>query len=272
MNKIKKRIAVFIVLGCMLLGMSGSVWAADSSTISAGTPGVSAGQNGPGGQPNAEREKSMLSQLVQDGIITQAEMDKIVAYFEEKRSAMQTNTGATKDTTGSDKQQMQPGQGTKPDMWSDLVTAGIITQTQADAIKAKMGTKDAKKATGSAGSTASSSSIGVKIDGQIVTLNPSAQIADGRTLAPLRGIFEALGLTVSWDATTQTVVGAKTGTNITLQINNKTATVNGTSVSLDVPAQIINNSTFVPVRFIADNLGVTVNWNAQDKIVEITTK
>lgn len=271
MNKMKKRIAVFIVLGCMLLGMSGSVWAADSSADSTGTPSVRSGQNG-SGQPNSEREKTMLSQLVQDKIITQAEMDKIVTYFEEKRSAMQTKAGDSKDTTGSDKQQMQSGQGTRPDMWSDLVTAGIITQTQADAIKAQIGTKGANKTTDSTSSTSNSSGIGVKIDNQLLTLNPSPQIADGRTLAPLRGIFEALGLTVSWDAATQTVVGTKTGTNITLQINSKTATVNGSSVSLDVPAQIINSSTYVPVRFIADSLGVTVNWNSQDRLVEITTK
>jgi len=269
MKNFKKRIAVFIVLGSMLLGISSSVLAAVSSTDSTGMPGVSSRQNGPG-QPDSEREKTMLSQLVQEGIITQEEMDKIVTYFEENKPDMPTNTGGTQDTTGSSNQQMQPGQGPQQDMWSDLVTSGIITQAQADAIKVKMAPQGANPAADSANTN--SSGVGVKIDNQTLTLNPSAQIINGRTLAPLRGIFEALGLTVSWDGTTQTIVGTKDGINITLQINSNNATVNGNSVSLDVPAQILNGSTFVPVRFIADSLGVTVNWNAQDRAVEITTK
>jgi len=266
MNKGKKRAAVCFLLGCMLLAFSGSVMAADTATTSTAAPSFSPGQNGPGQQGGPGDQTTMLSQLVQEGIITQEEMDKIVTYMDEQRAAMPNDTGSTGNTSTPPAQQMQPGQGNQHDMWSDLVTAGIITQAQADAIKAKMPQPQ------NSGQANAASSVGVEIDDQLLTLNPGAQIVNERTLAPLRGIFEALGLTVNWDAATQTVTGTKDGTTITIPINSNTATVNGTTVSLDVPAQIINNSTFVPVRFIADSLGVTVNWDSENRIVEITTK
>ena len=280
MIKRAKRITTFIVLASMLLGMS-SVWAADSS----------AGQG-------VNREDSMLTELVQDGTITQEEMDKIQEYLDANRAELQPAekptdgaistrpTGAafltrptdaafsTPPTGGAiagDQQQTRPDAGNRTEMWDEMVTAGIITQAQADAIAAKMEANAGKIASGSAVTASGSSGVGVKIDDQTINLDPSPRIDNGRTLAPLRGIFEALGLTVSWDASTQTIVGTKDDTEITLQINSNTAMVNGTSVSLDVPAQIVNGSTFVPVRFIADSLGVSVNWNSQDKMVEITT-
>jgi Copper amine oxidase N-terminal domain. len=268
MNKRKNRITTFIVLASMLLGMSSSVWAADTASDNAGIPGTVSENNGQG--PGLDRTESVLTELVQAGTITQDEMDKITQYLDAKRAEMKPGdqpTGAaisgppSGSAISADQQANHPDQGNRTEMWAELVTAGIITQAQADAITAKMG--------GNAGGN--NSGVGVKIDDKVLNLNPSPRIDNGRTLAPLRGIFEALGLSVSWDATTQTIVGSKDGTEITLKINSNTATVNGTSVSLDVPAQIVNGSTFVPVRFIADSLGVSVNWNSEDSVVEITT-
>ncbi len=287
MKNNKKRITAFIMLTFMLLGMSNCVWATDSSSDTAGTSGAVTEKNGSG--QGFDREDSVLTELVQDGTITQEEMDRITEYLNAKRAEMQpadkptggaisarpTDGAISARPTGgaisADQQQTPPDQENHTEMWDEMVTAGIITQAQADAIAAKMEANSGKIVSGSAAAASGSSGVGIKIDNQTINLDPSPRIDNGKTLAPLRGIFEALGLTVSWDASTQTIVGTKDDTEITLKINSNTAMVNGTSVSLDVPAQILDGSTFVPVRFIADSLGVNVNWNSQDKTVEITT-
>lgn len=95
------------------------------------------------------------------------------------------------------------------------------------------------------------------------------KIENGRTLVPLRAIFEALGATVEWDGNTKTVTAYKAGTVIKLQIGNKTAFKNNQAVDLDVPAKIENGRTLVPLRFISESLGCEVNWNGTNRRVLI---
>jgi len=56
---------------------------------------------------------------------------------------------------------------------------------------------------------------------------------------------------------------------ITLTIGSKTAAVNGTSRTLDVPATIIENRTYVPLRFVAEQLGCDVDFRDSDKKITV---
>lgn len=94
-------------------------------------------------------------------------------------------------------------------------------------------------------------------------------IQHGRTLVPLRSIFEALGATIEWDPQTQTVLGKKDGKTICIQINHPIAKVNGKSTTLDVPTTIIGNRTMVPVRFIAESMGAKVEWLQENQTVYV---
>jgi len=98
-------------------------------------------------------------------------------------------------------------------------------------------------------------------------------IINGRTLVPMRGIYEALGAEITWIDATKTVVGARDNKHIKLRINSDSYYVDGVEQEkkLDVPAQIINSRTMVPVRFIAESFGETVNWNGDTRTVEITS-
>ncbi|MBC7960491.1 MAG: copper amine oxidase N-terminal domain-containing protein, partial [Vallitaleaceae bacterium] len=60
--------------------------------------------------------------------------------------------------------------------------------------------------------------------------------------------------------------------SIKMTIGSSTATFNNLPIQLDVPAQMIGGRTFVPVRFIADNLGKTVDWDGDNYIVKINSK
>ncbi len=95
-------------------------------------------------------------------------------------------------------------------------------------------------------------------------------LVDDRTLVPLRKIFENLNVAVYWDEATSTVT-AKRGTDeIKLTIGDKTAYVNGEAVELDVPAQLLEDRTVVPIRFVAESLGCVVDWDEQKQQVIIT--
>jgi len=94
-------------------------------------------------------------------------------------------------------------------------------------------------------------------------------IKEGRTLIPVRAISEGFGAEVAWDAETKTVTITKGDITITLKLDDRTATVNGQEVTLDVPAELMNGRTVVPLRFIAESLGLTVKWDAEERIIEI---
>lgn len=94
---------------------------------------------------------------------------------------------------------------------------------------------------------------------------------NGTTLVPLRGIFEALGATVKWNAATQSVTATRGTDKIVLTIGQSQATVNGKSVKLDQKAQIIGGSTMVPLRFIGESFRANVVWDKENQSVRIDT-
>ena len=115
------------------------------------------------------------------------------------------------------------------------------------------------------------SPIEVLLDGRAVQFDVPPMVVDSRTLVPLRAIFEALGAEVTWDAATQTVTGTRAGTTVVLPIGSTTPTVNGRPETIDVPGAIVNSRTLVPLRFVAESFGVTVNWNPETRTVTITS-
>ena len=112
---------------------------------------------------------------------------------------------------------------------------------------------------------------GVEFNGEKVQFEQNPVIENGRVLVPFRFVAEKLGATVAWDAETKTVTCEKNGVKITLTANVKDVTVSGQSVEIDVPAQIMNSRVFVPLRFVADNMGADVEWDAENKTVKINT-
>ncbi len=116
--------------------------------------------------------------------------------------------------------------------------------------------------------------IHVFFNGQELQFDQAKPILkDGSTLVPFRKLFETLGYEVKWveSGSTQQAIGTKDGMTIELTINSSTAKVNGENVSLDVPAQILNGSTLVPLRFVAENSGYEVSYSrsGNEAIVKI---
>ena len=109
----------------------------------------------------------------------------------------------------------------------------------------------------------------VLVDGEAIGNDVAPIIRDSRTFLPIRIIAEELGADVVWSEAAQTVTITKGNLEIVIFIGQPFATVNGAPVQLDVPAFIEADRTFLPVRFIADNLGAEVDWNDADRTVII---
>lgn len=91
----------------------------------------------------------------------------------------------------------------------------------------------------------------------------------GTTLVPLRALTEALGYTLTWEASTQTITLTKADLTIVLVIDQKTALVNGKTVELLMPPTIRDNRTLIPARFVAEQMGATVTWDSVNRVVNI---
>ena len=104
---------------------------------------------------------------------------------------------------------------------------------------------------------------------EVVTLDVPAQTINDRTLVPLRAIFEALGATVDWEEATQTVTSTKGDLTIKLTIGSNKLYRGDEEVTLDVPAQVVNDRTLVPVRAISESFGCQVDWDEATQTVTI---
>ncbi|MDR1589224.1 MAG: phosphate ABC transporter substrate-binding protein PstS family protein [Oscillospiraceae bacterium] len=104
--------------------------------------------------------------------------------------------------------------------------------------------------------------ITLEIDGRVVASDQAPIVKDGRTLVPVRVITETLGATVSWNQTSRRVTVETAGFTVVFTIGSKSYTVNGASKTLDVPPEISNGRTLVPIRALAESIGADVNYDA----------
>lgn len=112
----------------------------------------------------------------------------------------------------------------------------------------------------------------ITIDGKLLSTKTPPTVVNGRVMVPARPIFEALGCSVSWNSSTQTIsaVNISNLNSIDLVLNKPTAAINDKSCSLDTPAQIINGSTMVPLRFVAEGFNCNVKWDSKTQTASIT--
>lgn len=113
--------------------------------------------------------------------------------------------------------------------------------------------------------------IKVYLNGNQLYFDVPPIIEDGRTLVPLRAIGEALGAEVAWEGQTQTITLDMPPTKIVLKIGDPVAQVNGKEVILDVPAKIIDGRTLVPLRFVSEYFGASVEWDGGKRVITIET-
>lgn len=95
-------------------------------------------------------------------------------------------------------------------------------------------------------------------------------IQNGRTLVPIRAIMESFGGTVGWDNDTRTVTLDYRNDTIKLTIDSTLAYINDNPEILDVPPQIIDGRTMLPIRFVAEGFDFDVLWIADYSCIAIS--
>lgn len=96
-------------------------------------------------------------------------------------------------------------------------------------------------------------------------------LVNDRTMVPVRAIFEYMNYTVEWIDETQTVViiNSDSTKTVKIPIGSSNIYANGTEVYTDVPAQVINDRTYLPLRAISEAFELNVEWEDETNTVYI---
>ena len=113
--------------------------------------------------------------------------------------------------------------------------------------------------------------VTVVLDGETIVFDVPPQIINGRTMVPMRAIFEKLGAVVDWNDTTRTAIAQKGNTTVSIVIDDTTLYKNSEPITLDVPAQLKDSRTLVPLRAVSEAFDCTVLWNDDTQTVNIST-
>jgi len=110
------------------------------------------------------------------------------------------------------------------------------------------------------------------IDGVEMTMDVAPYIKDSRTYFPVRYVAQALGITadnVVWDGAQRTVTIFRGNRIVQVTIGSTTMLVNGVPLTMDVAPEITADRTMLPIRFVAQGLGVNVDWDAATQTVTL---
>lgn len=108
------------------------------------------------------------------------------------------------------------------------------------------------------------------VNGEAKTLAAAPINRGGNTMLPVRFVAENLGGTVGWDGATSSITIKGDGVDISMKVGNKTASINGKTVTLNVAPFIEGGSTYLPVRVVAEAMGANVGWDGATSTAILT--
>lgn len=115
----------------------------------------------------------------------------------------------------------------------------------------------------------SHSPITLMVNDSLLQSDIPPQIIDKRIFVPIRVVSEAFGMKVSWNDEEQQVMIIGDAVEMTLSVNETDGIVNEEMVTIDVPVQLWNDRVLVPIRFISESFGATVDWDETTYTVSI---
>lgn len=113
--------------------------------------------------------------------------------------------------------------------------------------------------------------VKVLVNGQpLYSLEVPPVIKDGRLLVPVRAVSEALLAEVYWDSGSRIVVVSREGEVVKFRIDDTAVYSRHGAFNLDVPAQILDGRTMVPLRFVSEFFGARIDWDEAELTARIT--
>ncbi len=110
----------------------------------------------------------------------------------------------------------------------------------------------------------------VRINDEPTVMDAAPFILYGRTVVPIRVIAEAFGASIEWEGTTQTITILLNEKTIVMKIGSTIAQIDDNPTILEAPPVIQNGRTFVPLRFIAEAFGASIEWEGTTQTITIT--
>ena len=122
--------------------------------------------------------------------------------------------------------------------------------------------------------TVGDNKVKVKKDGEEKTLelDTAPFIYDGSTMIPLRGLMEEMGMGVEWEGKFQKIRVYDDSTDMELFIEDDRAFINSERYNVSVAPMIKDSRTFIPLRFMSEQMGYNVYWDGDKKEIKISTK
>jgi len=111
----------------------------------------------------------------------------------------------------------------------------------------------------------------ILVDGAVAHTDVPPIVWDGHVLVPLRGVFERFGADVDYDAANDVAIARRNGIVVKVAVGTSDASVNGTHVTLETPAREFAGRVEVPLRFVAEALGVAVDYDAGSNTVVLVS-
>lgn len=117
-----------------------------------------------------------------------------------------------------------------------------------------------------------SDTIHVTLDGSYIEFDVPPQIINGRTMVPIRAIFEKMGATVEWDENTSSVICTKGDTVVKMTVDSMDMYISNQLTKMDISPLVIDGRTLAPARYVAEAFGANVQWSEKNNTVVICSK
>jgi enamine deaminase RidA (YjgF/YER057c/UK114 family) len=90
-------------------------------------------------------------------------------------------------------------------------------------------------------------------------------------LVPLRSVLSSLGAEVKWNDEERSAHVTQGQLDVKFVIGSNEVVVNGKTLTLSQPVEIVNTHALIPTTIISDVFGAKVNWKEASRAIEITT-
>lgn len=119
--------------------------------------------------------------------------------------------------------------------------------------------------------------VKIVLGNEMLTMDTEPEIMDGRTMVPVEALSKELGYEVGFTESSETVTLTKGSIALKLKVGQSTLTKSiedseTLEVEIDVAPYISNDRTYVPLRFISEELGLDVQWNEENRSVILRVK
>lgn len=116
-----------------------------------------------------------------------------------------------------------------------------------------------------------SATFSITLDGKPLNVSGGLLVSNNHALVPASSLAQSLGATAAYDQAAKTVTITKDANTYRFTPGSKTASINGGSVTMDTPVSLIRGVPYVPVRFLAENLGMSVTYEQASRSISLKT-